>query len=260
MVLRTKASLTPHFLPVLDLAPKVPQPLRLLASGFLLRQPRRAVLRVSQYQPIDRTIPTQCFQEGSAKRNSAMGLPSISNQFIDLEVEARLHSTVVSQGYDLSYWCSAGHVGDFGNTEPFAQLLLSGFQGISQLLVQDVCSGSSDTSTFTADLTLPTETHFDLGMVLTTAAEASPYFVGQNPADILHNDATVSTSADATNTGLFFLRLLTAGSTYTSDSGTTYATGAARAVPEPGSIALLSSGLIGIAALNRRGRRHRRCG
>jgi hypothetical protein len=215
--------------------------------------------------PIDRfNDPHPVFPRGfgQAKFSDGITFHNASNQFIDVEIEAQLHSAVItSLGYDLGYWCSAGHIGDFANAEPFAQLLLSGFQGISQLLVQDVCSGGSNTSTFTADLTLPTETHFDLNMVLTTAGEASPNFTGQSPqTDILHNEAAVTTNADATNTGLFFLRLLTPGSTYTSDSGTIYATGAVAGVPEPGSIALLTSGLIGIAALNRRWRRHRRCG
>ena len=50
--------------------------------------------------------------------------------------------------------------------------------------------------------------------------------------------------ADALNTGLVTLDVMTPGATYTSDSGTLFATSGAAGVPEPGSFILAGIGLV----------------
>ena len=50
--------------------------------------------------------------------------------------------------------------------------------------------------------------------------------------------------ANALNTGLFMLDVMTPGATYTSDSGTLFATSGAAGVPEPGSFILAGIGLV----------------
>ena len=59
--------------------------------------------------------------------------------------------------------------------------------------------------------------------------------------------------ANALNTGLFTLDVMTPGVTYTSDSGTLFATSGSNAVPEPGSFFVAGIGLV-MAMLHRRSR------
>jgi len=201
--------------------------------------------------------PHQVFARGfgTAEFTDTITVHSSSDSFVEVMIGAAIHADVVSTGYDLSYWCSAGNIGRFENTEPFANLFVLGVPGGDETLGRGACPRASDRSSFSRHLFLAVEIPITFEMILTTAAEASPYF-GQSPLDFSNVQMNVSTTADASNTGFFFFHVLTPGGSYTSESGTVYLTELpAAAVPQPVSVSLLGGGLIALAALRRRPRR-----
>lgn len=193
---------------------------------------------------------------GTADFTDTITIHATPGSFVDVMIGASVHGVVDSLGYNLSYWCSPGHIGSFENTEPFVTLFVAGFRSqISQTLGNGVCPRASDRSSFTRGMALPAEIPFSFEMRLTTAAGASPYF-GQGVLDFSNNQPLVMTNADASNTGFFFFQIVTPGATYTSQSGTVYLTGPpTAAVPEPMALSLLGAGLIAFAALSPRRRR-----
>jgi len=176
--------------------------------------------------------------------------------FVQVRIETRLHADVSSLGYDLAYWCSPGNIGFFrDNVEAGATLAFIG----SGLLVNanhtlgltacDSIGGSADTS-FTTTLFLPTEQPFGLEVNLRAQAEANPFF-GRSPLDLSHVATSVTASADAANTGLLFIDVLTPGASFTSESGALYQP-VAVAVPAPAGSALVGVALMCFVVLRRR--------
>jgi hypothetical protein len=190
---------------------------------------------------------------GIAEFTDTITFHNNSGSVVSVQVEATLHAIISSLGYDLNYWCSPGNIGFFSNTAPGATLSVTGFQGqANHSLSLDACntSGSGNTSFTTPTLTLSTEQPFTLDVSLRAAAGASPFF-GTSPVDLSHDATFVQTSADATSTGLLFIDVLTPGASFTSESGALYQPAAVAAVPEPGTLAVLAIGLMGVMALRR---------
>jgi len=205
--------------------------------------------------------PHQVFARGfgSAQFTDTITLHSSQDLSVDVMIGAAVHGDVVSSGYNLSYWCLPGNIDRFANTEPFVNLFVTGFPSGGETLGHGACPRATDRSSFSTQLTLPVEVPITFNVQLVTAAEASPYF-GQSPLDFSNNLMSVSTSADASNTGFFFFQVLTLGATYTSESGTVYLTGPpVAAVSEPASLSLVGAGLTAVVALSRRRGRRSSC-